>query len=1225
MRKVLFGVVALIVALAVAVLVGPGLIDWNEYKVEIASRARDLTGREVTLKGDIRLSLLPAPALRVADVALASLPGAKDPQLVRLKTLEVRVALAPLLSGRIEVESVRLVEPVVALEILANGRRTWDFAPAAPAAASPQAGRATGPSRGAVPAVRLDNFVIENGAIVFRDATAGVEERIEAITARVTAVSLEGPFESAGSFKARGLALAYVTGIGKIADDRAIPVNLSLNMLGAKLQSTGTISDVARAPRYRGKVKLEGESLAAVVAQFAEGAPPPLAQPFSVEGTLAASAALVEIKDLDFRVGDSRGTGAIAARLQGGFNAAAQVSVNRLDLDRWLAPPADAAAPESAPPPGAQAPKSMDPAALPAPGLSSGRPAPPGGKAKATRPVAVAPVSPPPSDAASAPFAIPKGVGGSLALMVDAITLRDGLIGQARLKAELADGEITLSQASAQLPGGSDVAVFGFVTAADGQPKFDGQADVTVGDLRGLLKWLDMAPPDVPADRLRGFKFTGKIAATPSNVRVSGLDLALDGSRLTGAAHASFARKPAFGVDLALDRINLDSYFPPGPTAPKAAPVAPVARAGESPRAESTTAPLSGRAGESPSGRAPAGAASKAAPASSPAATAAGRATALQGLPEFDADVKLTVKAATARGLAVRDAVVDASLKNRALEIRRLAVADIGGMSLALSGRVDGVTELPLARDLRFDVRVPDAARAARALGIEPPAVARGLGAATASGKIDGNFLAPQVEARIAAAGATATFSGKALMLPAFVLDGSANVAHDDPAKLAGALGIAWRPSGKVGPLALSGHVKTGADTIELTGMKLSAGPAALAGSAKIATGGARPRVTADLTAGELVVDPLLPPKKTAQSPPGPGPGPREANAGGVILAQARQGPPAQPRPPARGQWPPEPLDLSTLKEFDADVKLKAQAIAYDQYRLEGADVAARLEAGALRTERLAGRLFGGDFQGALGLNAQTATAPRIEASFALKEGDVAQALRAFTGEATASGRIALDTRLTAAGGSVAAMVASLGGSGSVALTGLDVKGGAKGSALAGALDLVKALGELGGALSGRAGGGQADVTGTFALERGVARSTDLKLASGFGNGQARGSVDLLRWHIDVAGEIQLAQNLLTRILDKSGRTAQPVPFSVTGALDAPTVKLDTSKLPGGLPIPGADKLLKKPGVGDVLQGIIGGQPPPQSPQQPAPQQQPQQPKQQPPLRPQDLLRGILR
>ena len=1178
MKKALYVITTVLVVFVGVALVVPGLIDWNDYKAEIASRARDLTGREVTLKGDIRLALLPAPALRVTDVALASLPGAKEAEVVRLKALEVRIALAPLLSGRIEVETVRLVEPVFALEILRDGRRTWDFAPAASATTPAQPGRAPDPARGSAPAVRLDSFVVENGAVVYRDAAAGIEERIETISARVTAATLEGPFESSGVFRARGLAINYVAGIGKLADDRAIPVNLNLNVAGAKLQSTGTVSGLSQAPRYRGKVKIEGESLAAVLALAAAGMPPspPLAQPFAVEGALAASAAMLELKDLDLRLGESRGTGTVAAKLQGGVNAAIQVSINRLDLDRWLAAIAEDGSAAAAPAPGGKAKDAAKPDA----------------KAKSSR-TAVVP-RPGASVPAPTPFAIPKDVAVSLALAVDAITLRGGLIGQARLKAEIADGEITLSQISAQLPGSSDVAAFGFVTAAAGQPKFDGQADVTIGDLRALLKWLDVAPPDVPAERLRSLKFSSKIAATPADVRLIGLDMALDGSRLTGTVSAAFARKSAYGLDLVLDRINLDSYFPPGPAAPKAAPATPVTRA-------------------------PAGAAPKAAPA--PAAAVASRAGALQGIPEFDADVKLTVKAATARGMAVRDAVLDATFKNRTLEVRRLAVADLAGMALAVSGRVDGLTDLPLARDVQFDVRVPDASRAARALGIELPDLVRGLGAVTASGKINGNFLAPQIEAKIGAAGATASFAGKATVLPAFALEGAASVNHDDPVRLAGALGMAYRPAGKVGPLAFSGQIKTGADTIEATGLKLSAGATTLAGSLKVATGGARPRLSADLAAGDLVVDSFLPVKKSAALSPEPK---RDASAGGIILAQARQPTtPARPAPPpatGRGAWPTEPLDLSALKELDADVKLKAKTLAYDKYRIEDADIAARLDSGSLRTERLAGRLFGGDFQGAVVLNAQSAAAPRLDASFTLKEGDVAQAVRAFTGEASAAGRIAMDAKLATAGGSVAAMVGALNGSGSVALTRLDAKGGARGSALAGALDLVKALGELGGALSGRAGGSQADVTGHFTIERGVARSSDLKLVSGFGNGQARGSVDLPRWHIDLVGEIQLAQNLLTQILDKSGRTAQPVPFTVIGALDAPTVKLDTSKLPSGLPIPGADKLLKKPGVGEVLQGIIGGQPPQQQPQQP---QQP--PQKQQPVRPQDLLRGILR
>lgn len=1203
MKKALYTIGIVLVAFVGAVLVVPGLIDWNDYKTEIAARVRAATGREATLKGDIRLSLLPAPALSVADVSLASLPGAKDPQTVRLKRLDVRVALAPLLSGQIKVETIRLVDPVLVLETLADGRRTWDFAPAPPPGAKPGGAAPTtpGPSRASGLAVNLDNIFIENGTVVVRDARANVvrdaraqaEERFEAISARVTAGSLDGPFEAAGSLKARGVTIQYIAALGRLADDRAVPVNVNLSVPGAKLQSSGTLSGLGQAPRYRGKVKIEGESLSALLAATGvDGiAVPPLARPFAVEGSVAATAALTEVKDIDLRLGEVRGGGALALRTQGGLGVALQLAVNRLDLDAWLA--------DAAPIPDRAKSGATKSGAVKSGAAKSGAGAP-----------VPTPAPPPAPPKEAKPFSIPKDMTASLAFSADAITLRGGLVGQARLKAELAEGEITLSQFSAQLPGSADVALFGFVTANGGQPKFEGQTDVSVGDLRALMKWLGLADPDVPADRLRALKLTGKLAVTPKEFRASGIDASLDGSRLTGTASMTLGDRPLAKANLTLDRLNVDSYFPfpAPPPAPKAIPVKPVERS----PADAAVPPS---APAKPTPRKEAG-------------------PAVPGLAGFDADVAFALKTATWRGQAVRDLRLDALLRQGALTLRRLAVADVAGASVSLAGGIEDLAALPRAKDLRFEVRAADAARTLRALGIEPPPAARGLGAVAATGTLDGNFLAPRLDAKFDAAGAAFAFAGRAGLLPAPNLEGKVSLAHGDLGRLAAALGSAYRPAVASGPLNVSGTIKAGATAVEVTDLKASAGTSSLAGTAKADFGGARPRLTADLTAGDLVLDSFLPAKKSASLAPDPASSPRrDAHLRpGVVLAQAGQRPSVRPvapsssSPGARGRWSTEPLDLAALKDFDAEVKLKANALVYERYRLEAADLAARLNAGALRTERAVGRLFGGDFQGALAVDANP-SAPRVDASFALKNGDIGRAVAALTGQQTASGKIALEAKLVTAGNSVAAMIGALNGSGSLALHQIDAKGRSEGSALAGALGLVRGLGEIGGLLSGRPGGGTtADVTATFAVDRGVARTNDVKLVSGFGNGQAKGSVDLPRWAIDMAGEIQLAQNVLTQALDKRGRTAQPIPFSIVGALDAPTVKIDTSKMPGGLPIPGADRLLKKKGVGDVLQGIIGGQPdqappPKQQQQQPPPQQQQQQQK----VRPQDLLRGILR
>ena len=213
-------------------------------------------------------------------------------------------------------------------------------------------------------------------------------------------------------------------------------------------------------------------------------------------------------------------------------------------------------------------------------------------------------------------------------------------------------------------------------------------------------------------------------------------------------------------------------------------------------------------------------------------------------------------------------------------------------------------------------------------------------------------------------------------------------------------------------------------------------------------------------------------------------------------------------------------------------------------------------------------------------------------------------------------------------------MIRGLSGSGSLRLKGVDVKQGNTGTALAGALGLVSALGQIT-SLGGRSkSSGLVDISGSFDITGGIARTQDVKVVSSAGNGTAAGTVDLPRWRIDVKGQVQLAQNLLTTFLSaKTNRNiTSSVPFTVRGRLDAPTINLDTSKITGGgIPIPGADRLLKKlpKGVGGLLQGILGGgAPQPQTggttgsePPPPPPPTTQQQRK----ITPQDLLRELFR
>src|SRR5262245_57886524 len=121
MKKVLWIVGGLVGLLIVAALAVPFFVDLNDYKAEIAAQAKQATGRELAIDGDISLTILPSPGVTVSGVRFGNAPGGSQPDMATLESAKVRVALMPLLSGRVEVQEVVLQRPTFVFEKLKDG------------------------------------------------------------------------------------------------------------------------------------------------------------------------------------------------------------------------------------------------------------------------------------------------------------------------------------------------------------------------------------------------------------------------------------------------------------------------------------------------------------------------------------------------------------------------------------------------------------------------------------------------------------------------------------------------------------------------------------------------------------------------------------------------------------------------------------------------------------------------------------------------------------------------------------------------------------------------------------------------------------------------------------------------------------------------------------------------------------------------------------------------
>ncbi|MEE4297347.1 MAG: AsmA family protein [Wenzhouxiangella sp.] len=116
LRKTILTVIIATVLLFAAIVGAALFINPDDYRDELSSRASEMLGREVRLNGPIELKLFPSIALDIADVSVGNPIGFPEaPQLASIERASASVRLLPLLTGNLEIGSVRLEDAQISL------------------------------------------------------------------------------------------------------------------------------------------------------------------------------------------------------------------------------------------------------------------------------------------------------------------------------------------------------------------------------------------------------------------------------------------------------------------------------------------------------------------------------------------------------------------------------------------------------------------------------------------------------------------------------------------------------------------------------------------------------------------------------------------------------------------------------------------------------------------------------------------------------------------------------------------------------------------------------------------------------------------------------------------------------------------------------------------------------------------------------------------------------
>ena len=354
LKKILIGLGVVLALLVVAAVAVPMLVPLETYKAQIAQRVEAATGRQFEIAGDVSLSVLPRLALEANAVSLSNPPGAKHPNMLELSKLEMRLALLPLLSGNLVLDSFVLTDPVINLEVNEQGRPNWQFAGAeGQGAAEPQEPAEGGGSASVLRELSLGDVRLVNGRLTYLDERTGEAQTVEGIDMTVSLPSLDQALRAKGALAWNGEAVELRA---TVAEPRALieggssAVEAEIAAAPVKVAYGGTVTNAAPLS-LKGRVDLDVPS----VRDLAAWAGTPIADggsglgPLAIRGDLEMSGPKVAFTGATLKLDEMTGTGDLRLDLGGAKpSVVAALEVDRIDLNPYLPPPAEAA--EEAPP-----------------------------------------------------------------------------------------------------------------------------------------------------------------------------------------------------------------------------------------------------------------------------------------------------------------------------------------------------------------------------------------------------------------------------------------------------------------------------------------------------------------------------------------------------------------------------------------------------------------------------------------------------------------------------------------------------------------------------------------------------------------------------------------------------------------------------------------------------------------------------------------------------------
>ncbi len=479
----------------------------------------------------------------------------------------------------------------------------------------------------------------------------------------------------------------------------------------------------------------------------------------------------------------------------------------------------------------------------------------------------------------------------------------------------------------------------------------------------------------------------------------------------------------------------------------------------------------------------------------------------------------------------------------------------------------------------------------------------------------------------LSAPDAKADFDGTVRLGTGLALNGQMTASTQSVRQLMQWVSDPLPPGGGLGPGSFAGRMNLKDDVLKFQNAALGIDGMKGKGEGSVRLGGAKPLIVASLSLDKLDLNPYLQdgaaaPQRSAPSPSAaaPAPSPQSGQSLTDFIKKLDKADEAPGSPQVRG-WSRRAFDFSGLRAVDANIKLTAGAILYQQIQTGQSALTASLKNGVLTADLTRLALYSGTGTGRVTINGARRT-PTMAAVLNLSGVSALPLLRNAADFDWISGRANIELKVSGAGQSQVAMMQDLQGSGRFTFAD-------------GAIEGINIPAMVRGLKQGKIDGWKrtdrektdfSQLSASFVIQKGVAYNKDLQLIGPLVRMTGEGNVDLGRERIDYAALPRLVANLQGQGAQDDPTRGLAIPVRITGPWADPKIVPDLDRLMRD-PELAQDtvekvgkvikKLKNKEDVNKLLEGMLGGGNNQQAPDGTQPQGEQ--------VRPEDILRNLLR